>query len=91
MICALDPRKIIRSLEDISLLTYAQIIINASLAHQSSSAFSDFHPTGCPQIDPPECNKFLTLKQENGQVLVGELPLGHWGGLKENYEVRHMD
>jgi hypothetical protein len=31
-----------------------------------------------PEIDPPEWNKFVTIKLENGDVQVGELPLRWW-------------
>jgi len=88
---ALDPHKLMRSLEDLSVLTVAQIIVHASLARKASSALLDFHRIDYPQLDPPEWHKFITLKLENGKVKVGELPLGYWGNLKENYEARNKD
>ncbi len=88
---ALDPHKLMRSLEDLSILTYAQIIIHASLARKASSQFLDFHRIDYPELDPPEWSKFLTIKLENGKVKVGELPLGYWGNLKENYEAHNKD
>jgi succinate dehydrogenase/fumarate reductase flavoprotein subunit len=83
---ALDPHKLMRSLEDLSILTVAQIIIHASLARKASSNFLDFHRIDYPEVDPPEWNKFITVKLENGKVKVGELPLNYWGPLKKNYE-----
>lgn len=88
---ALDPHKLLRSLEDLSILTYGQIIINASLARKASSRFLDFHRIDYPELDPPEWNKFITVKMENGKVKVGELPLNYAGNLKENYEARNTD
>ena len=88
---ALDPHKLMRSLEDLSILTHAQIILQASLARKASSRFLDFHRIDYPELDPPEWNKFLTIKLENGKVRVGELPLDYWGNLKENYEARNKD
>ncbi|MFC2069832.1 FAD-dependent oxidoreductase [Chloroflexota bacterium] len=88
---ALDPHKLMRSLEDLSLLTYAQIVFHASLARKASSRFLDFRRIDYPELDPPEWNKFITLKQENGRVKTGELPLDYWGDLKENYEAHNED
>ncbi len=88
---ALDPHKLMRSLEDISILTYGQIALNASLARKASSNYLDFHRIDYPEVDPPEWNKFITLKLENGRVKTGELPLGYWGNLKESYAAHNKD
>jgi len=88
---ALDPHKLMRSLEDLSILTHAQIILQASLARKASSRFLDFHRIDYPELDPPEWNKFLTVKLENGKVKVGELPFDYCGNLKENYEAHNKD
>jgi len=88
---ALDPHKLMRSLEDTSILTCAQIIIHASLARKASSNYLDFHRIDYPEVDPSEWNKFLTVKQENGKVKSELLPLDHWGPLKENYEAHNKD
>ena len=42
-------------------------------------------------MDPPEWHKFLTIKQENGKVKSGELPIGFWGNMKEQYEAYNKD
>lgn len=88
---ASDPHKLIRCLEDLSLLTHAQIVLHASLARKASSRFLDFHRIDYPQPDPPEWRKFVTVKQAEGKVRVGERPLGYWGNLKENYEAHNGD
>ncbi len=88
---ALDPHKLIRSLEDLSMLAHARIFIHASLARKASSRFLGFQRIDYPQMDPPEWRKFITLKQADGKVQVGELPLGYWGNLKENYESHNRD
>jgi succinate dehydrogenase/fumarate reductase flavoprotein subunit len=88
---ALDPHKLLRSLEDLSILTYSQIIIHGSLARKASSRYLNFSRIDYPQMDPPEWNKFVTVKLENGKVKVGELPLAYWGNLKENYEAHNKD
>ncbi len=88
---ALDPHKLLRSLEDLSILTYAQIVLHASLARKASSRFLDFYRIDYPEVDPPEWNKFITVRLENNKVVVGEIPIGYWGNLKENYEARNKD
>jgi succinate dehydrogenase/fumarate reductase flavoprotein subunit len=88
---ALDPHKLVRSLEDLSILTHAQILLHASLARKASSRFLDFHRIDYPQLDPPEWRKFITVKQADGKVQIGELPLDYCGNLKENYESRNRD
>jgi succinate dehydrogenase/fumarate reductase flavoprotein subunit len=91
LLFALDPHKLMRSLEDISLLTYAQIIIQASLARKASSLPLNFRRIDYPTLDPPEWNRFLTIKLENGKVKTGKLPLTFWGNMKNQYEAHNKD
>lgn len=91
MLFALDPHKLMRSLEDVSLLTYAKIIIQAQLARKASSMMLGLQRIDYPAMDPPEWHKFLTIKQENGKVKNGELPIGFWGNMKEQYEAHNED
>jgi succinate dehydrogenase/fumarate reductase flavoprotein subunit len=88
---AIDPHKLVRSLEDLSILTNAKIILHASLARKASSQPLDFHRIDYPELDPPEWNKFLTVKLENDKVKIGEKPLDYAGNLKENYEAHNKD
>ena len=91
LLFALDPHKLMRSLEDLSLLTYAQIIIHASLARKASSIPLNFQRIDYPTLDPPEWRKYLTIKLENGKVKTGGLPLAFWGNMKNQYEARNKD
>ncbi len=88
---ALDPHKLMRSLEDTSLLTYAQIIVHASLARKASSLPLGFQRIDYPALDPPEWRKFQTIQQENGKVKTGLLPLAFWGDMKKQYEAHNKD
>jgi succinate dehydrogenase/fumarate reductase flavoprotein subunit len=88
---ALDPHKLMRSIEDLSLLTHGQVVLNASLARRSSSRVLNFFRIDYPEIDPPEWNKFITVKMENDRVTTGELPLDYWGDMKANYEAHNKD
>jgi succinate dehydrogenase/fumarate reductase flavoprotein subunit len=88
---ALDPHKLMRSIEDLNLLAHGQIVLNASLARQASSRVLNFFRIDYPEIDPPEWNKFITVKLENNNVKTGELPLNYWGDMKANYEAHNKD
>jgi succinate dehydrogenase/fumarate reductase flavoprotein subunit len=88
---ALDPHKLMRSIEDLCLLTHGQIVLNASLARQASSRVLNFFRIDYPEIDPPEWNKFVTVKLENNKAKAGELPLNYWGDMKANYEAHNKD
>jgi succinate dehydrogenase/fumarate reductase flavoprotein subunit len=88
---AMDPHKLMRSMEDLSLLTHGQIIFNASLARKASSRVLNFNRIDYPQIDPPEWNKHVTVKLENGKVKAGSVPSNYYGNLKANYEAHNKD
>jgi len=91
LLFALDPHKLMRSLEDVSLLTYAQAIIQAMLARKASSMLLGFQRIDYPATDPPEWNKYLTIKLENGKVKTGSLPQVFWGNMKNQYEAHNKD
>jgi succinate dehydrogenase/fumarate reductase flavoprotein subunit len=91
LLYALDPHKLMRSLEDISLLTAAKIIIQAQLARKASSFPLGLQRIDYPAMDPPEWAKYLTIKLENDKVKTGDLPLNFWGNMIEQYEARNKD
>jgi succinate dehydrogenase/fumarate reductase flavoprotein subunit len=81
-----DPHKLSRMIETMEILTTAEMILHASMARKSSSKYLGFKRWDYPAMDPEEWHKFITIRQEAGQVKVGELPLRYWGDLVENYE-----
>ncbi|HEX7474597.1 MAG TPA: FAD-dependent oxidoreductase [Dehalococcoidales bacterium] len=87
---ALDPHKLMRTIEDTSLLTYAQIIIQASMARKASNMALGFQRIDFPAFDPA-WNKFSTIKLENGKIKTGLLPLAFWGNMKKQYEKYNKD
>jgi succinate dehydrogenase/fumarate reductase flavoprotein subunit len=91
LLYALDPHKLMRSLEDTTMLEYAKIIVQASLARKASSVPLNFQRIDYPSPDPPEWNQFLTIKLENGRVKTGKLPQKFWGDMKEQYEAHNRD
>ena len=88
---ALDPHKLMRSIEDLSMIEYAKIIIHAMLARKASSAALGLKRIDYPEMDPPEWDKYLTLKLVNDQIQFGELPQRFWGDMKQQYEAHNKD
>ena len=88
---ALDPHKLMRSIEDLSMIENAKIIIQAMLARKASSVPLGLNRIDYPEMDPPEWDKYLTLKLENDRIQLGELPQRFWGNMKEQYEAHNKD
>jgi succinate dehydrogenase/fumarate reductase flavoprotein subunit len=88
---ALDPHKLMRSIEDLSMLAHAQMVLNASLARKASSEALNFYRIDYPEVDPPEWNKYVTIRLENDKVKSGELPVSYWGDMEANYVARNRD
>jgi len=85
-IYARDPHDLGRLLGVVDILTAAEMIIHSSLARKASSVYLHFNRLDYPEKDPAEWQKFVTIKQEDGNVKEGELPFGYWGDFRENYE-----
>ncbi len=95
-VCARNPHELWRALEVISRLTVGKIIMYSSLGRKASSKLLDFWRLDYPEIDPPEWEKFITTRLENGQVRYDEKPLKYWlmppnaPDYQENYK-QHCD
>ncbi len=93
---ARNPHELVRTLECLTHITVGEIIMQASLARKASSLALDFKRMDYPEVDPPEWKKIVTIRQENGDVKVGELPLNYWllppyaSSCEENYR-KHSD
>jgi succinate dehydrogenase/fumarate reductase flavoprotein subunit len=87
-----NPHELARFLECMVRMTVGEIIMHASLARKASSRFLDFKRLDYPQMDPPEWQKFVTIRLEDGEVKEGELPFEYWlkppyaSTYKENYD-----
>jgi succinate dehydrogenase/fumarate reductase flavoprotein subunit len=93
---ARNPHELARTLETVAQATVGEAIMEASRARQASSAPLGFRRLDYREMDPPEWNKFLTIRQENGTVKTGSLPFNYWllppnaPSYEENYG-RHCD
>jgi len=84
-----NPHKLMRALDVLDILTCDQVIINACLSRKASSQYLNFIRLDYPEEDPKEWHKFITIKNKDGQVKVGEKPIEFYEPLKENYETHY--
>lgn len=75
---ARNPHELWRTLECMERLTVGELIMHACLARKASSAALDFKRIDYPEMDPPEWNKYVVIRLEDGEVKVGELPFNYW-------------
>ncbi|OGO45422.1 MAG: hypothetical protein A2Z05_06715 [Chloroflexi bacterium RBG_16_60_22] len=91
---ASNPHELGRLLECQSLISVGELVMKSSLQRRASSAILDFHRLDYPEMDPPEWQKLLPVKQVDGRVKARELPLDfhlkppYSPTLEENYQ-RH--
>ncbi len=91
MLCAQDPHKLIRALEDLSMIEHAKVSIHAMKERRFTNPALQIERMDYPENDPEDAKFYLTLKQEDGQVRFNRLPLRYWGNMKEEYEAHNQD
>lgn len=75
---ARNPHELVRSLECLNHITLGEMVMYASLARKASSTPLNFRRLDYPEMDPPEWNKFVTVRLDKGDVKAGERPLRWW-------------
>ena len=88
--CA-NPHELMRTHEVLDILEVAKLILNACLLRKSSSVPLCFERSDYPQKDPQEDRKFITIRQENGRIVRGEVSHRYFGDIEEEYERRNAD
>ncbi len=83
---ARTPHELYRVLEVFNIITVGRMMFEASRARKASSSHLDFTRTDFPEIDPPEWNKWVTIKLDEGDVKVDELALDYYGDMEKNYQ-----
>ncbi|MFC2004612.1 FAD-dependent oxidoreductase [Chloroflexota bacterium] len=83
---ARNPHELVRVLEVFNIITNGQMIMEACRARKASNAVIGFTRTDYPEVNPPEWEKWVTIKQDEGKVKTGELPLDYHGDMVKNYE-----
>ena len=86
-----DPHKLMRSIEDLSMIENAKIVIQAMLARKASSVPLGLNRIDYPEIDPDEWHKYITLKLENDEIITDELPPHFWGDMAKEYEAHNKN
>ena len=88
---ALDPHKLMRSLEDLSLIEHAKIMIRAMKERKLSNPKLSLTRVDYPDNDEEDMKYYLALHQEGGEVKFERIPLRYWGNMKEQYEAHNPD
>ena len=86
---ASDPHKLLRTVEDLTMLEHSKMIIQASMARKASRM--GFMRIDFPEMDPPEWNKFLVAKLVNDRFTTRMQEQRFWGNMKEQYEKHNSD
>lgn len=86
-----NPHDLMRTHEVLDILDVAEMILNACLLRKSSSKQLCFERSDYPEMDPAEDHHFMTLRQENGQVIRGDVPQDYFGDLEAEYFKRNQD
>ena len=87
-----NPHELTRAVECMTRITMGEMTMQASLARKATAPELGFKRLDYPEIDPPEYDKFITTRLENGDVKLGERPFKYWllppyaSTFKENYE-----
>ena len=88
---ALDPHKLMRSLEDLNMIEHAKIIIHAMKERKFSNPRLGIERLDYPENDEEDAKNFLVLHQEDGEIKYERVPTGYWGNMKEQYEAHNKD
>ena len=88
---ARNPHELIRSLEVLSILSNAEIVIHSSLARQASSKHLHFTRSDYPDMDPRGWHKFITVRLKADQVITGVKPIDYYGSFQEKYESHNQE
>jgi succinate dehydrogenase/fumarate reductase flavoprotein subunit len=88
---ASNPHILLRVIETYNILTVDEIILQACLARKSSSEILGHFRQDYPEVDPPEWNKWITIRQVNESTSIRDLPLDFHGSLNDQYEAHNRD
>lgn len=86
-----NPHELMRAHEVFDILTVSKLILHACLSRKTSSEPLFFKRTDSTETDPERDRRFITVRQENGEVIYGSHPLYYFGDLETEYEKRNGD
>ena len=88
---AMDPHKLMRSIEDLTVIEDAKIIINAMKERRLTNGALGVQRLDYPESNEEEMKHYLTLRQEDGEIKFDRIPIRFWGNMKEQYEAHNQD
>lgn len=88
---ARNPHELMRALETLDILTVCDLILVACRSRKASNSWLFFERLDCPENDPEDWRKWISVKLENNQEIVREIPLNFYGKLSENYNKHKID
>ena len=88
---ALDPHKLMRSLEDLNLIECAKIVIEAMKERRFTCPRLGLERVDYPEPDEEEAKKYLLMHLEGDTIKFERLPIRFWGNMKEQYEAHNPD
>ena len=92
-VTAANPHELCRAVECLTRINVGELIMHSSLARKASTSIMDFKRLDYPEENPPEWNKFITMKLHNEDIVTGELPFNYWlqppykPSYEENYKI----
>ena len=86
-----NPHDLMRTHEVLDILDVSEMILNACLLRKSSSKQLCFDRSDYPELDPARDHHLITLRQENGKIVRGDVPGDYFGDLETEYEKRNQD
>lgn len=86
-----NPHELMRTHEVLDILDVAEMVLQACLLRESSSAQLCFERSDYPEMDPEKDRRFITLRREDGKVVPGSVPLDYYGDLEKNYLAHNRD
>ena len=88
---ALDPHKLMRCLEDLSMIEHAKLAILTMKERRFTSPALGVQRLDYPNADPEDQGKYLLVYQEDGETKFERIPIRFWGNMKEEYEKHNPD
>lgn len=86
-----NPHELMRAHEVMDILQVSKLIINACRLRKSGSVPLCFERSDDLRIDPPEDDCFITIRQEDGEILSRRVPKDYYGDIRQEYERRNLN
>jgi succinate dehydrogenase/fumarate reductase flavoprotein subunit len=83
---ARNPHELGRLLEVFNILTVSRLILEGCRARKCTSPSLGFFRQDYPQVEPPEWQKWVTLRMEDGSIRTGSLAKDYHGDIVANYD-----